>query len=231
MHIGIKKGSIAICSVIVLSLTILFFVLIAYKEISSMWTSLFLILTITIFAFLGTNQLNSLSNHQRKRIHMTYLWSFLFLFYVIELGYLLYLSPDFSRDVVNDTGSSYMQLLQTQWSDGTNLVPFRTIKMMIAIFSNPYISSSIPIINIFGNIAAFMPFAFFGLLLSKKMQSFWRFALTISFLIIAAEVIQLITITGSLDIDDYILNFSGSILCYLLLKTPPGKRLLQKLKG
>ena len=45
-----------------------------------------------------------------------------------------------------------------------------------------------------------------------------------SFIIVLAEIIQVFTMTGSGDIDDYILNIIGSMIAYFILMYLKGKR-------
>lgn len=59
-----------------------------------------------------------------------------------------------------------------------------------------------------------MPFAFFLPLLFKKQNNFKTFLLTMICIVIGIELLQFITMSGSCDIDDVILNVSGSLIMY-----------------
>ena len=105
-----------------------------------------------------------------------------------------------------------------------NLVPFRTIWQygyLLIKQTNPYLLPH-ALINLFGNIAAFVPFGFLLPCLWGKMRSFGRFLLCTVLVIAAIEVIQLFTLRGSCDIDDFILNVIGALIGFA------GVRLLGK---
>lgn len=92
-----------------------------------------------------------------------------------------------------------------------NFIPFKTI-------SDTVLSPSIhEVINLVGNILAFMPYGIFIVLLSKsKMISlngvFMR-SLGVSLLL---ECLQVFFSIGNFDVDDLILNTSGGLLGYCI---------------
>ncbi|MGI6560695.1 MAG: VanZ family protein [Saccharofermentanales bacterium] len=95
-----------------------------------------------------------------------------------------------------------------------NLIPFTTIKLFFVSFSaNKNLSS---LYNLLGNVLIFVPFGIFVSLLWSNKKSFVITFLTGSFVILLIELIQLITVWGILDIDDYLLNILGVILGWLL---------------
>lgn len=155
-------------------------------------------------------------------------WLLCFFIYLVFLSYLLFFSKDFARDRVdlNDAGN-YWFYLKMQWTYSVNLTPFSSIRTMISVLDSGYMQYSV--MNLAGNIVAFMPFAFFFKLLWKKV-GWLRFFLYISTIVIAVELIQFFTLTGSMDIDDYILNVAGAMVCYAILSIPFCKRCLQKIK-
>ncbi|MGO5179760.1 VanZ family protein [Catenibacterium mitsuokai] len=71
-----------------------------------------------------------------------------------------------------------------------------------------------------GNVMLFMPFGYFVYVLCKPMRSFLPYFLFFLFMIIGVEVIQYIWKVGSADIDDIILNMSGVLILYIVLKIP-----------
>lgn len=96
-----------------------------------------------------------------------------------------------------------------------NLVPFRTMsgfsmrKDMDAFM-----------VNIVGNIVMFMPWGFGNVLLWKRRRNVWAVICCSSLLPLLIEVSQLF-IERSVDVDDFILNFTGSCLgavLFFLLK-------------
>lgn len=74
------------------------------------------------------------------------------------------------------------------------------------------------ILNLVGNVAAFIPF---GLFLPRLFQRCRKFLLTMLFCFefsLCVEVIQLIWKVGSFDVDDILLNTLGGILGFFIYK-------------
>lgn len=101
--------------------------------------------------------------------------------------------------------------------DRINLVPFKTIMTFVKEFNSMYSTSQI-MLNLFGNVCAFMPMALFLLLLFKRQNKAFQFVITLILMILGIEFLQLITGSGRFDIDDLILNLFGAVLVYLLFK-------------
>lgn len=99
---------------------------------------------------------------------------------------------------------------------GINFVPFRSIQ---AYFIHYGIDGFL--VNFVGNIVMFMPWGFGLTLLWKKNQRLWVVALYSLGLTVMIESVQLF-IGRSVDVDDLILNFAGSLLgagvCSILRK-------------
>lgn len=110
-----------------------------------------------------------------------------------------------------------------------NLKPFAIIKYYLLGFSKGTINFSIMFYNIFGNLIIFMPFGFFMYILFDSMKKFKNYFLTMSVIIIFVEFLQILTMTGFMDIDDYILNITGNIIIYLYLNKRRIKNKLKKL--
>ena len=69
-----------------------------------------------------------------------------------------------------------------------------------------------------------MPMAFFLPLLFKKQSKFKNFVITNVLIVLCIEITQLLTASGSCDIDDIILNTLGGMCGYLLY------RLIERIK-
>lgn len=110
-----------------------------------------------------------------------------------------------------------------------NIVPFKTIKLFINGYINGVVSFPALMTNILGNFLAFMPYSLFLPLLFKRMNKFSNFLLTIIIIVIVVEILQFLTLSGSCDIDDLILNVSGSIVSYFFLKIKCIKKLTNKI--
>lgn len=106
-------------------------------------------------------------------------------------------------------------ILRIRTGEGVNLIPFRTILRFIRHFDADLFG-----VNIVGNIVMFIPWGFGLVLLWKKYRKI-RVILALSLsLTLFIEICQLF-IGRSVDVDDLILNFTGSCLgagLYFLLK-------------
>lgn len=136
-------------------------------------------------------------------------WRFLFLLYVVLLLWLL-----FDRNFQWTEGIAYRQ----QIKNNISLIPFRTIRSYWKIvclkqYNNVLFYHSV--INLAGNIILFIPIGYFLPRLWIKMRKFFPFLLTCTVSICIVELLQFLTLLGSMDIDDLILNLAGMILGYL----------------
>ena len=98
-----------------------------------------------------------------------------------------------------------------------NLKPFKMISFFIKAYLNGNLSFKYLLTNIGGNIVIFIPFAFFLPQLFIKQKKFYIFFITTSLIIISIELLQLITFSGTCDIDDYILNIIGASIGFILI--------------
>lgn len=152
---------------------------------------------------------------QQKNIHIFHI--VIFIVYISQLCHLLFFASEFSRDHVN-LQDSYLYALSQQWQHNTNLQPFYTIKSMISIIPYSTYYQQIAFLNIFGNIIAFAPFAYFLPTLFPIMHKTKYFIWTMILIICSVEILQFLTLTGSMDIDDFILNLLGACIVYLIYK-------------
>ena len=98
-----------------------------------------------------------------------------------------------------------------------NIIPFATINNYFIALKNHNLSNSTFIYNIFGNLLAFAPFAFFIPRLFNSVDKWSKFFFVTSIFIIIIETMQMITMSGSFDIDDYILNITGANILYIII--------------
>lgn len=71
------------------------------------------------------------------------------------------------------------------------------------------------VINIFGNVLAFMPFGFFLPMIWKRTDH-WYTTTILSFVMsLCVETVQLVSRVGSFDVDDLLLNTVGGLLGFL----------------
>ena len=139
----------------------------------------------------------------------TPLWRFLFVVYAALLLWLLF-------DRTPDWGDALTYAEQIR--NNMNLVPFYTIsnywKVVKRLEFTPLFFHCV--INLGGNIFLFIPLGYFLPRLWPVFRNFFSFLLTCTAAITLVELLQLVTLLGSLDIDDLILNLSGMIVGYLL---------------
>lgn len=138
---------------------------------------------------------------RRKSIHR--IISFvLFAAYLVFLGYLLFFSEDFGR-IAEERSIQY------------NIVPFKEILRYIVRAKT--IGAESVIINLGGNIAAFLPYGFFLPLLFSFFRGHPRRTVAAGAVTSAIiELIQLVSRVGCMDVDDVILNTAGAALGYAL---------------
>ena len=113
-------------------------------------------------------------------------------------------------------------------NNSLNIIPFKTIIEYIGAFDS-LLDTRAVMFNLLGNIVACMPFAFFLPLLFKKQNSFKKFALTMIIIVLVIELLQFITLSGSCDIDDIILNVSGALIMYAVLKIKSVNNLIKNI--
>ena len=116
-------------------------------------------------------------------------------------------------------GSMELELIYGQWQQSVsnpssiwerlqyrgNLVPFHEIQLyLVAIRESGSVHS---LINLLGNVIAFMPFGFMvPLLSSRKLQSLGKVVLLSFLFSLGLETTQLVTNCGIFDVDDILLN-------------------------
>lgn len=108
-------------------------------------------------------------------------------------------------------------VLENYWAQmeqNVNLVPFHTIRLYLYVFRDSDLSHLIPhaIVNLAGNVVMFIPL---GAFLYPEFSGGWpafKVLLTTFVGICLVEIMQLITLAGSCDVDDLLLNLAGSLL-------------------
>ena len=111
-----------------------------------------------------------------------------------------------------------------------NLIPFKTVWGYVEDYmaQGPWILT-LAIRNIGGNFILFFPMGMFLPCLFPKTQKFRR-TLLISFCtILCVELIQLLLRRGIFDVDDLILNISGWLIGFAVLKIPFVNKILMKM--
>ena len=98
----------------------------------------------------------------------------------------------------------------------------------IRSFNSLYSNRDI-LLNLLGNFFMCVPFSFFLPILFDNLKKTFKFSLTIIVIILSIEVLQLLTCSGSFDIDDIILNVSGVLIFYKILRIGAMWKLLENI--
>lgn len=87
----------------------------------------------------------------------------------------------------------------------------------ITNFLRSDVSLNTKIYQLFGNLIAFIPFSFLLMVKDNKYKNIFKQLKIILVMIVCIEFLQLLTGTGTLDIDDVILNSGGVIIFTFLI--------------
>lgn len=126
----------------------------------------------------------------------------IFIIYLIFLVYFMFLAEGLGRGVSQEREYSY------------NIVPFKEIKRFINYAD--ILGPKAVIMNLFGNVAAFIPFGFIPPIITKRCRNMWLMILFGFECSLFIEVSQLVFKVGSFDVDDLILNTLGAALGYFI---------------
>ena len=136
---------------------------------------------------------------KNKRRMFYILHSIAFIIYLINLSY---------------------QLRHVKAISSVNISPLKTM----FLYYNAYTRHTLPIkniiLNMIGNVMLFMPFGYFVYVLCKPMRSFLPYFIFFLLMIAGVEGIQYVARVGSADIDDIILNMSGVLILFIIMKIP-----------
>ena len=95
-----------------------------------------------------------------------------------------------------------------------NLTLFKEIKRFITYRES--LGMKAVILNLFGNVAAFLPFGMIVPMMNRRFRGFLPIVLLTFEFSLLVETIQLVCKVGSFDVDDLLLNTVGGILGYLM---------------
>ena len=140
---------------------------------------------------------------EKKRI-----LALLFAAYVLVMLWLLY--GQRARIIFPSAGAYYGDYL-VRLKQNYNLIPFKTVLAFVRRFNNSNSAYLVrhAFINLAGNIVLFVPLGVFLPYFFPKLRRFRFFAAMTAAIITAVELLQWITLLGSADIDDLILNVFG----------------------
>lgn len=123
--------------------------------------------------------------------------------YLIVLAYVCFWSESYGRTDVQNT---YRY----------NLVPFKEIMRFYTY--RELVGFKAFMLNLFGNVLAFIPYGVMVPIISRKNRKFFRVFVMTFLLSLIIECVQLICRVGTFDVDDLILNTLGGIIGYIIFR-------------
>lgn len=137
-------------------------------------------------------------------------WKLLFWAYLILLFLFVVVKFDGSLAGLLERMRTYQAIRASEPGYNLNLEPFASIRVQAEHLPSPW-----AVKNLAGNVLAFVPF---GFLLPRAHRHFRHFLVVMLLalaMVCAIEVFQYVTLLGSCDVDDVILNLTGVFLGYL----------------
>ncbi|MBE5952148.1 MAG: VanZ family protein [Lachnospiraceae bacterium] len=124
----------------------------------------------------------------------------LFLGYLCLLFYLLFFSEKYGR---TDVAEEYRY----------NLTLFKEIKRFWLNWKTIGIKEVV--INLFGNVAAFVPFGFLLPMICRRGRKLFCCTVMTALFSLSVEAVQLLSKVGAFDVDDILLNTIGGLLGFI----------------
>lgn len=106
-----------------------------------------------------------------------------------------------------------------QQSDHVNLILFNTIFRYLQTMNYATGMRNI-IVNIGGHMLLLTPFGFFLPRLNKRFQNLVFFIFITVLIMLLIEGLQFISMSGSFDVDDALLNVIGAVIGFIFLRNP-----------
>ena len=198
-----------ILSLVSIFITVYYLALEVNKYVNVDIKSKMIFISISVIVFYLSTLLLDKSNYIKINIKKMNLY-FHFSLYLFIIIFMMLFDINFGRGIekINNNYSFYI-------NNCVNLIPFKTI---LSYLTSGNFTTKTIIINIVGNLLAFSPLALFIPLSNKKSNNIKSIIIKTTCIVLILEITQLITLSGSLDIDDLILNLSGVVLMYLVIK-------------
>lgn len=149
----------------------------------------------------------------------------LFVIYVIALIYVLFLDnrQRFGMFLMEITPFS-----KQHFEMFLNLIPFKTEIDYFKQLAEHTINTRTVVMNIGVNLILFLPMGMaLPVLFENKFNKLWKLLVFVAVIVVICEAIQFITVRGSADIDDVILNTVGAAVGYGIIKIKVIKELLK----
>ncbi|MBR7098279.1 MAG: VanZ family protein [Clostridia bacterium] len=183
-----------------------------------------LLFMICLIAYLG----GVLFQRRTKKSIVPYLfYAFLFLYLYLILSLTLMdkgLRLDSNRLMAQGVSPREYYL---KWF--VNFQPLQSIyTVYIRGLLDGYVSIRYTVLNLLGNLCAFMPLSVLLPACLKCMRRWYWFLISVFLFVLFVEGMQFWLMVGSCDIDDVILNVGGAILLYLFFLIPPIRRWMER---
>lgn len=185
-----------------------------------------IILFAVIFIYIAGYLLVKKLNYTKKILKINLI--IYFIIYTVTIIMLTLFDEIFGRNgfVLVDWNK---ELLNTYVKYSFNIIPFSTIKLFVYGYINGYVNFNNFAINIFGNLFVLMPYGMFIPLIFNKIDKYYKFVILMILLVIVIEGLQFVTLSGSCDIDDLILNVLGASIMYYICSFDKIKRVIKKM--
>ncbi|MDO5403561.1 MAG: VanZ family protein [Eubacteriales bacterium] len=136
----------------------------------------------------------------KKSLHKFLKWC-VFIIYILALVYFMFFAESLGRAI-------YVREYRY------NLYPFKEI--MRFVNNEDILGMGAVLANVLGNVVAFAPFGFCLPMVTDHRMKFIRVTILSAGLSLMIELVQLVSMVGSFDVDDIILNTAGGIAGYIL---------------
>ena len=140
----------------------------------------------------------------------------LFIVYLAMLVYFMFFAESFGRD-------------PAQREYAYNLELFKEIKRFYQYRHQLGIEAFL--LNVVGNMAAFMPCGFFLPIVSRRGRKWYKNTMICFGLSLCIETVQLVFKVGSFDVDDLLLNTVGGVIGYISYRIVQNARIRRKQHG
>lgn len=176
---------------------------------------LILLLIVCIFIYINGYLLVKKLNYNKRILKINLI--IYFLIYTVTICTLTLFDEIFGRQgfVIVKWNKDLLDLYMKY---SFNIIPFKTIHLFTSGYINGIVSLKNFSVNILGNLCAFLPYAIFLPLIFKRMNKYRNFLITMIIIVVIIELLQFVTISGSCDIDDLILNVFGASIIYFITK-------------
>ena len=141
--------------------------------------------------------------------------------YAFVLYYMLFRLVGREMVVVSDE-----MLKNFNYWNSINFIPFKTIVEYITTIIDGGIRGH-ALRNLFGNLLLLFPAGLYLPFFVQRTRKIGIYSLVVAASIIVIEIIQLATKSGSLDVDDFILNFAGALIGLIVFTRTPLCRILE----